>query len=89
MEILIRLINYFIILFTVAIIARVIFSYLPMVMRPPYPAFVEAISRFVFRITEPVIAPVRGMLPSFGGFDLSPMVVTAVLWLISSVINGL
>ena len=89
MELLIRLINYFIILFTVAIFARAILSFVPMVMRPPYPTFLEAISRVVFQITEPVMAPVRRMLPTIGGLDLSPMVVIIVLWFIRTVINSL
>ena len=87
MELLIRLVNYLIILFTVAIFARAILSFVPLVMRPPYPAFLEAISRVVFQITEPVMAPVRRMLPSIGGLDLSPMVVIIVLWLIRTGLN--
>ena len=89
MDLLIRLVNYFIYLFIAAIFARALLSFVPMVMQPPYPAFLEAISRFVFQITEPVMAPIRRMLPSFGGLDFSPMVVIIVLWLIRSVINSL
>ena len=89
MELLIRLVNYVIILFTVAIFARAILSFVPLVMRPPYPAFLEAITRVVFQITEPVIGPVRRMLPSLGGLDFSPIVVVIVLLLIRRVINTL
>ena len=89
MELLIRLVNYLIILFTVAIFARAILSFVPLFMQPPYPAFLEAISRFVFQVTEPVIAPVRRMLPNLGGLDLSPMVVIIVLWFIRTVINSI
>ncbi len=89
MDLLIRLVNYFIYLFIAAIFVRALLSFVPMVMKPPYPAFLEAISRFVFQITEPVMAPIRRMLPSFGGLDFSPMVVIIVLWLIRSVINSL
>ena len=89
MELLIRLANYFIILLTVAIFARAILSFVPLVVRPPYPAFLEAITRVVFQITEPVLAPVRRMLPSFGGMDFSPMLVIIVLWLIRRLLNTL
>ena len=89
MELLIRLVNYFIILLTVAIFARAILSFVPLVVRPPYPAFLEAITRVVFQITEPVLAPVRRMLPSFGGMDFSPMLVIIVLWLIRRLLNTL
>ena len=89
MELLITLVNYFIILFTVAIFVRAILSFVPLVMRPPYPAFLEVISRVVFQITEPIMAPVRRMLPSIGGLDISPMVVIVVLWFIRAFINSL
>ena len=29
----------------------------------------------VYRLTEPVLAPVRSILPSFGGLDFSPVLV--------------
>jgi len=38
-----------------------------------------SIDRVVNQITEPVLAPIRRMLPSFGALDLSPMVVIIVL----------
>ena len=89
MEFLVRLVNYFILLFTVAIFARAILSFLPLLMQPPYPAFVEYLNRVINQVTEPVLAPVRRMLPSFGGIDLSPMVVIVVLWVIRSVLQKL
>jgi YggT family protein len=88
-ELIIRLVNYLIILFTVAIFARALLSFLPIVMKPPYPAILESVNRVVNQITEPVLAPVRRMLPSFGGLDLSPMVVIVVLWFIRSVLSSL
>jgi YggT family protein len=33
------------------------------------------IVRFVFRVTEPVLAPVRSLLPTAGGIDFSPLLV--------------
>ena len=89
MQLILQLVNYLIILLTVAIFARAILSFVPMVMRPPYPAFLETLNRLVNQITEPVLAPVRRMLPSFGGLDLSPMVVIVVLWFIRTVLYSL
>jgi YggT family protein len=41
------------------------------------------IVRFLYSITEPVFDFVREHLPvNFGGLDLSPMVVIAVIWLL-------
>ena len=89
MELLIRLVNYFIYLFIAAMFVRAVLSFVPLFMRPPYPAFLEAVSRVVFQVTEPVMAPIRRMLPSLGGLDFSPMVIIIVLWLIREVINNL
>ena len=36
---------------------------------------VAQIGEFLYRITEPVLAPVRNRLPNLGGIDISPMVV--------------
>lgn len=44
----------------------------------------RGIPRFLYDVTEPILAPVRRFLPAMGGFDLSPMVVIIVL----SLING-
>ena len=33
------------------------------------------ITRFLVETTEPILAPVRRLLPSFGGLDFSPMIV--------------
>ncbi len=40
---------------------------------------VWTIGDFLFRVTEPVLRPVRNMLPSFGNIDLSPIVVILLL----------
>ncbi len=36
--------------------------------------FVWTIGDFLFRITEPVLRPIRRVLPNFSGLDLSPLV---------------
>lgn len=40
------------------------------------------IGDFLNRVTEPVLRPVRQMLPSFGAVDISPMVVLALIQLV-------
>ncbi|ERP89357.1 membrane protein [Alcanivorax sp. P2S70] len=51
-----------------AVLLRVILSW---VAPDPY----NPVVRIVVQITEPVMAPVRKLLPPMGGFDLSPLVV--------------
>jgi len=44
--------------------------------------FVAAVWEFLYRITEPVLAPIRRRLPSMGGLDISPIILFFLLWLI-------
>ena len=48
--------------------------------------FVRNVGEFLYRITEPVLAPIRNVLPSFGGIDLSPMVLILIIFFIQRVI---
>ena len=38
----------------------------------------------LYRLTEPVLAPIRRFLPDLGGIDLSPMVVLIAIWFVSN-----
>ena len=40
---------------------------------------VRMIWEFLSRITEPLLRPIRRFLPSFGGIDLSPLVLILVI----------
>lgn len=40
---------------------------------------VRTIWEFLSRITEPLLRPIRRFLPSFGGIDLSPLVLILVI----------
>ncbi len=51
------------------LLARVLMSWLPN-LDPNNP-----IVRFLYQVTEPVLAPIRNALPPMGGIDLSPLVV--------------
>ena len=44
--------------------------------------FVAAVAEFLYRITEPLVGPIRRRLPNFGGLDLSPLVLFFVLWIV-------
>ena len=44
--------------------------------------FVGAIAEVLYRITEPVLAPIRRLLPNLGGLDISPIIVFFLLMLI-------
>lgn len=40
------------------------------------------ITRFLIEITDPILAPIRRIVPSAGGLDLSPMIVLFGLFLL-------
>jgi YggT family protein len=44
--------------------------------------FVAAVAEFLYRITEPVLGPIRRRLPNMGGLDISPIILFFLLWLI-------
>jgi YggT family protein len=67
MNLLVSLIN----LYVLAIFARAILSFFPISHGSP----IAGVASFLFRVTEPVLAPVRRALPPMGGLDLSPLVV--------------
>jgi YggT family protein len=40
------------------------------------------IGDFLYRVTEPVLRPIRNILPNFGGIDLSPWVVVVLIQIV-------
>ena len=49
--------------------------------------FVAAVAEFLFRITEPVLAPIRRFIPGFGGLDISPIILILLIMFIQRVIS--
>ncbi|HEX4407868.1 MAG TPA: YggT family protein [Xanthobacteraceae bacterium] len=47
---------------------------------------VATIGDFLYRITEPVLRPIRNMLPNLGGIDISPVVLFLIIVFIRYVI---
>lgn len=41
--------------------------------------FVASVGNFLYRITEPPLRPIRKIIPSFGGLDISPIVLILLL----------
>lgn len=46
----------------------------------------RGIPRFLWDVTEPILSPVRRVLPSFGGMDFSPLVVILALQFIGGLV---
>jgi YggT family protein len=46
----------------------------------PRNQFVGTVGNFLFRATEPVLAPIRRILPDLGGIDISPIIVLLIIY---------
>jgi YggT family protein len=52
----------------------------------PYNQFVRSLWELFHRITEPMLAPIRRLLPNMGGIDISPVILILVLYFIRVVV---
>ena len=66
----------------VAILGRVIISWLNL---SPYNPIVVAL----YQITEPILAPIRRVLPRMGMIDLSPMVALIIMMIVQRILLSL
>lgn len=83
---LISIINALFMLFYILLFASIIISW----VRPsPYHPVWGPIIRVVNGVTEPVLNPVRRLLPAMGGLDFSPMVVLLLARLLQGVLINL
>jgi len=48
--------------------------------------FVRQIRYALYRLTEPLLGPIRRFLPDLGGLDISPMVLLLALWFLQRLI---
>jgi YggT family protein len=84
---LLAFISYLLTLYIYVLIAAAVMSWLIAfnVVNPRSP-IVHAVGEFLYRITEPVLRPIRNMLPSMGGLDISPVILILIIIFIQSVI---
>jgi YggT family protein len=52
----------------------------------PRNQFVSMVGEFLYRITEPVLRPIRNVLPNLGGIDISPIIVIIIIWFVQIVV---
>jgi YggT family protein len=76
------LLTYALYAFIIVMLVRVAFSWVS-----PYPT--NAVSRFAFRVTEPILAPVRRLIPPVSGLDISPLVVTVAAYFVIAALRNL
>jgi YggT family protein len=66
-------------LYTLAIFIYIILSWTAVSYRHP-------LMRFLFRITEPLLGPLRRVIPPVATFDISPMIALLIVWLCEAVV---
>ncbi|CVI60655.1 MULTISPECIES: YggT family protein [Agrobacterium] len=72
-------------LYTWVLIASAIFSWLyAFNVINSRNQFVNAIGSFLVNVTEPVLRPIRRILPNLGGIDISPIIVLLIIFFIRS-----
>ena len=71
-------------IYLVILIARAILSWFPVNPNSP----LASINRILLDITEPIMAPVRRVIPPAGMFDMSFLVVFLVLLVLRSILCG-
>ena len=58
-----------------AIIGRAIISWFD-------PTFRNSISRILFEVTEPILAPIRSIMPRTGMMDFSPIIAWVIIYVL-------
>lgn len=77
-----ELVNTVVLILTMLLLARAILSF---VIQDPY----NPIMRFLYDVTEPILAPIRRRMPPMGAFDFSMLVAFIGLQIIGRLVVGL
>ncbi len=85
MSIIASLINIVISILFYLILVDVIGSWLA-VAGVRLPGIIFELLAVVHRIVEPLLAPIRRVVPSFGGLDLSPLILLVLLQLVAGIL---
>jgi YggT family protein len=82
MQLIATLLIYALYALIILVLVRVVFSYIS-----PYPN--NAVYKFVYQVTEPILGWVRRKLPPVSGIDLSPLVVTVAAYFVIAALRNL
>ncbi|MCL5256459.1 MAG: YggT family protein [Chloroflexi bacterium] len=81
-EFLYTLINWLLTILYIAVIGRALFSWFD-------PQFRNPIGRLLFDITEPILRPIRSILPRTGMIDISPIVAIFLIYILQTLLNNI
>ena len=68
-------------IYSVIMLVRVLSSWFQI---DPY----NPMMRLLYQVTEPILAPIRRMLPQTGGIDFSPVVALILLQVLESIVTS-
>ncbi|HEV7745605.1 MAG TPA: YggT family protein [Pyrinomonadaceae bacterium] len=68
-------------LYNLAIFVRIIFSWFGV-------SYANRLMRFLVNITEPLLGPLRRLIPLVGGFDISPIIALVIIQILQRAIVG-
>jgi YggT family protein len=84
-----QVIDYALQLYIYVLIGSAIFSWLyAFNVINSHNQFVNSVGRFLYNVTEPVLRPIRRMLPDLGGIDISPIVLLLIIFFIQMVLHN-
>ena len=66
---------------TIAIVVRALITWVPNLVDPRGP-----IAEFLYTITEPILAPIRSVMPRLGMIDLTPMIAIILLQVVREIL---
>lgn len=73
------LLNFFFTILTLLVLARALLSWFD-------PGYKTSIGQILVQITEPLLAPIRSLLPATGAFDLSPIILILGLQVVRQIV---
>lgn len=82
METFVSILQTFLTIYSFCIIGRALISWVD-------PTMQSAPARFLVLVTEPVIAPIRSVVPTIGMFDLSPIIALLLIQFIQRLLYRL
>ncbi len=81
MGLIFQILFYILQIFNLILLARVLLSWFPNVDHS------NPIIQFVYQITEPILRPVRELMPQTGMMDFSPLVVFLIIQVITTILR--
>jgi YggT family protein len=68
-------------IYSLLIVIRIIFSWGGL-------SYSNRIMRFLINATDPLLLPLRRMIPPLGMFDISPIVALLIIWMLKTAVRG-